>query len=449
MQTILLPSSCGRNADNMRNFFLAIIAGFLFVISSASAFEVQEITSPKGIKAWLVESHDVPIVSMMFSMPGGRNFEVPGKEGAHAIMADMLDEGAGALSSDQFKAEKVRMTSRVSFYTGGDFTSGYMSALSKNRDATADLLKQALENPHFEEASFNRLRDQARQDAAAAKVDQNTIANDAWFATAFPGHIYGRGGSGTDSSLGSLTTDDLRKLWKVTTNRRDLRVAVVGDLTPAELSVLLDRTFGGLPDHPSTVTTQTVDMAKGPIEKRINYDGPQTVVYFGNPAIPGEDREGWSSNVLAEILGGQASFARLTQALREKSGLTYSVGFSDYTWRHAAVQLGTFSTATATAEQALTLLKQQLADIAQSGPTAEELQKIKSYMNGSYALRFSDNDSIASELLSVMQRGDGVAYFKERADKVNAVTLDDVKAAAGKLLKPENQIIVVVGKLKQ
>ena len=448
MQTIPLRSSCGRSINMMLRLIFTIFAGFLFAIANASAFEVQEVVSSKGIKAWLVESHDVPILSMVFSIPGGRNFELPGKEGAHAIMADMLVEGAGSLSSDQFKAEKVRMTSRLSFHTTGDFTSGYLSALSKNRVATADLLKQALESPRFEEESFNRLRDEARQNAAAGKVDQNSIADDTWFAEAFPGHIYGRSGSGTESSLNSLTTDDLRALWKATANRRNLQVAVVGDITPAELRVLLDRTFGGLPDHDSTIKTVIVDMAKGPIEKRVNYDGPQTVVYFGNPALSGEGREGWSSCVLAQILGGQASFARLTQALREKSGLTYGVGFADYTWRYSSIQLGTFSTATATAEKALTLLKQQLADIAQTGPTVDELRKIKSFMIGSYALRFSDNDSIASELLFVMQRGNGVAYFKERANMVNAVTMEDVKSAAVKLLKPENQIIVVVGKLE-
>jgi zinc protease len=433
----------------MRKSVLNLLCSFLIMLCAAAqarAFEVQEVVSAKGIKAWLVESHNVPIISIMFSMPGGRNFETPGKEGAHALMADMLPEGAGPLSSDAFKAAKVRMTSRIAFFTGGDFTSGYLTSLSKNRDASVELLKQALENPQFEEASFARLRDQALQDASQGKVDQSTIADDSWFATAFPGHLYGRNGKGTANSLASLTTDDLRVLWKVTANRRDLQVAVVGDITPAELALLLDRTFGGLPDHPSRITTQKVEMAKGPIEKHINYDGPQTVIYFGNPALPGEGSEGLSSNVLAELLGGSASFARLNQALREKSGLTYGVSFIDYDWRYASVQLGTFSTATATAERALKLLKDELAKFAQSGPTAEELRKIKSYMNGAYVLRFSDNDSIAGELLFVMQRGNGVDYFKDRANKVNAITIEDVKAAAMKLLKPENQIVVVVGK---
>ena len=417
----------------------------MFATTRVMAFEVQEVVSAKGIKAWLVESHDIPILSLIFSMPGGRNFEQPGKEGAHALLADMLDEGAGPYSSEQFKAIRTRMTSRVGFYTNGDYTSGYLSTLSKNRDATASLLQQALESPHFEEKSFERFRDQALQDLAQGKVDQTTIADDTWFATAFPGHIYGRDGKGTESSLKALTTDDLRAVWKATANRRELRVAVVGDITPAELRDLLDRSFGGLPDKPLNIATQPVEMAKGPIEKRVAYSGPQTIVYFGNPGFPGESNEAWSSNILAEILGGQASFARLTQALREKSGLTYSVGFGQYSWRQATVQLGTFSTATATTEQALQKLKQELADIAKTGPSAEELRKIKSYMNGSYALRFSDNDSIASELLSVLQRGNEAGYFRDRANRINAVTVDDVRSAAAKLLKPENQIIVVVG----
>jgi zinc protease len=418
----------------------------MLTASPASAFEVQEVTSPKGIKAWLVESHDIPIISMMFSMPGGRNFEEVGTEGAHALMANMLDEGAGDFSGEEYRAARTKMSSRISFYTDGDYTSGYMTTLSKNRDATANLLQQSLTRPRFEEQAFQRLKDEALQEAAQAAVDQTTIADDAFFALAFPGHIYGRSGKGTPASLNALSTDDLRRLWKATANRRELRVAVVGDITPDALKELLDRTFGDLPDAPQDFASMQTAIVKGPVEKRIPFDGPQTVIYFGNPALPGEGREGWASYVLAELLGGQASFARLTQALREKSGLTYNVNFTDYTWRYASIQLGTFSTATATTEQALKVLNDELASIAATGPTDEELRKIKSYMNGSYALRFSSNDSIASELLFVMQRGNDVGYFKDRVNKVNAVTVADVKAAADKLLRPENRIVVVVGK---
>jgi zinc protease len=436
---------CAVFMNPVKAYVIALVCT-LILSAPVSAFEVQEVTSSKGIKAWLVESHSIPIISMMFSMPGGRNFEEPGKEGSHALMAGMLVEGAGDLTSEEFKAARTRMSSRLSFYTDGDHTSGYLTTLSKNRDATARLLQQSLTRPRFEEKSFERLRDQALQNVAQAAVDQQTIADDTWFALAFPGHIYGRTGRGSATSLKDMTTEDLRKLWTATANRHDLRVAVVGDITPDALKLLLDRTFGDLPDVVTNFSSLETALVKGPVEKRIPYNGPQTIVYFGNPALPGDGQQGWSSNVLAEILGGQASFARLTQALREKTGLTYSVSFTDYSWRYAAIQLGNFATANGTAQQALTVLNQELSGIAANGPTVEELRKVKSYMNGAYALRFSDNDSIASELLYAMQRGNTVSYFKDRPSKVNAVTVEDVKAAAAKLLKPENSVVVIVGK---
>ena len=105
------------------------------------AFEVQEITSAKGIKAWLVEAHDVPILSMNFSFAGGRIFEQAGKEGSLSLLTDMLVEGAGDMSSDAIKLAKIRMSSSFGFYNSADFTSGYLNSLSKNRDATAKLLR--------------------------------------------------------------------------------------------------------------------------------------------------------------------------------------------------------------------------------------------------------------------------------------------------------------------
>ncbi len=428
-----------------KNFF---VSGLFWLLASGVgyAFEVQEITSAKGIKAWLVEAHDVPILSMNFSFAGGRIFEQAGKEGSLSLLTDMLVEGAGDMSSDAIKLAKIRMSSSFGFYNSADFTSGYLNSLSKNRDATAKLLKLTLEKPRFEEAAFERLRDQALQSEAQGRVDQWAIADGAWFAAAFPGHFYGRNSKGTQASLKALKTDDLRQLWVLLANRRDLRVAVVGDITAAELSALLDSVFGDLPDFTPAKAAATVALAKGPVEVKIKYEGPQTVVYFGNPSLAKDASEDWTSNVLAEILGGRASFARLTQALREKSGLTYGVSFSDYSWMHADVQLGTFSTATETAEKAVAVLREQLALMARDGPTAEELRKTKSFINGSYALRFSDNSSIASELLAVLEQVNEVGYFRDRPAKVNAVTLAGVRDAAAKLLKPENQVVVIVGK---
>ncbi len=433
-------------ARRMRFLWLALT--LLFSPSLAHAFEIQDITSPKGINAWLVEAHDVPIVSLQFSFEAARDLEAAGKGGSLGLLTATLKEGAGTVSSEEIKTRLDKLSSSYGFFASADNTGGYLQSLTKNLNATAELLKASLENPRFEAQALERIRDDALQGLARGKADQTTIADDAWFAQAFPQHLYGKNSLGTEQSIKSITADDLQNLWKRIANRRNMHVTAVGDINSADLSKLLDHLFDGLPDVDVPVGEKAVSMAPGPVELRIAYDNPQSVIYFGNPTIGGDDRSAWAAYLLAEILGGRPNFARLNQSLREKSGLTYGVGMSRNDWQFGDVQLGTFSTATETTEQALQLLRKEFADMAKNGPTADELRKVKSFINGSYPLNFTDNNSIARELLNKKQRGNTTAYFAQRADLVNAVTLEDVKAVAADLLQPEKQIIVVVGREK-
>lgn len=429
----------------MIRLFLALLVLFAFS-GISSAFEIQEIESQKGIKAWLVEAHDVPIVSIHFSFQAARDLQVVGKEGSIGLMANGLTEGAGSYSANEIKAKLDAMTSSYRFYAAADQTSGQLQTLSKNLSATADLLKASLETPRFEPASIERLRDEALQAIARARTDQNTIADDTWYALAFPNHLYGSPGRGTEQGLKATTVEDLQMLWKRIGNRRNMQIVVVGDITAANLKVLLDHVFGNLPDKDLVAAEEPSEIATGPIEKRIVYDNPQTVVTFGYPSTGGKGRDAWAAYLLTEIMGGRPGFARLNQTLREKSGLTYGVSMSYNDWEFGDIQYGSFSTATETTDRALQLLRNEFAQMAKNGPTAKELLKVKSFINGSYPLSFSDNNSIAAQLLHKKQRGYSPNYFKERASLVDAVTLEDVKAQAAKLLKPENQIVVVVGR---
>lgn len=428
-----------------------IFIALLFCINLAGAgqaFEVQTVTSAKGVTAWLVEAHTVPIVSMNFSFEGGAALDPFGKEGAADLMSAMMTEGAGDLSAERFKAETTRLAMGLYFNANSDTVEGTLASLGKNRDASFALLKLVLTTPRFDGDAFARVQQLSLQSRKQQALDQNGIASLAWSARAFPGHVYGRQPAGTAASVANVTASDLPVLHKAMFNRRTLKVAVVGDIDAATLARLLDEVFGELPDTAPATTAKEVSVAPGPAFDVIDYDGPQTVVYFGVPSISGDGRDSWAAYLLSEILGGSATFARLNQSLREKSGLTYGVNYFDASAPHASFQLGSFSTANETAKQAIDLLKSELARMAQDGPTAEELRKAKAYVNGSYPLRFTTNMSISATLLSAQQRGRGTGFMQARPDKVNAVTLADIKAVAAKLLQPENQIIVMAGKPK-
>lgn len=428
-----------------------IFAALLLCLGLATpglAFEIQTVTSAKGVKAWLVEAHTVPIISMNFSFDGGAGLDPPGKGGAADVMAMMLTEGAGELSAAAFKTEMSRLSMDLRFNATSDMVEGTLASLSKNRDATLALLKLAITKPRFDTDAFARVQPLALQGRKNYELDQNNVANNAWAARAFPGHVYGRPSAGTSATVETLKTADLAPLHRAMFNRRTLKVAVVGDIDAATLARLLDDVFGELPDEAPATVTNNVTVAKGPVFDIIDYDGPQTVIQFGVPSIAGDGRDSWAAYLLSEILAGGATFARLNQSLREKSGLTYGVSYVDANVPHASFQVGSFSTSNETAKQALDVLRSELARMAQDGPTEEELQKVKSYMNGAYPLRFTTNMAISDILLTAQQRGRGTDFMQVRPGKVDAVTLTDVKTVAKQLLTPENQIIVMVGKPK-
>lgn len=427
-----------------RGFCIALFA-WVAAAQAVCAFDIQEVTSPRGIKAWLVEAHTVPIVSLNFSFDGGAALDPPGKEGAADLLSSMLVEGAGDLSGEKFKSETTRLAVAMSFSATADFADGSFACLSKNRDDSFGLLREAVNRPRFDAAAFARVQQLSLQSRQQEALDQDTISYRAWFARAFPGQVYGRPTAGSAASVMAVTPDDLHKLHTVVFNRRTLKVAVVGDIDAATLAQKLDEVFGSLPDAVPPRLEKEVTMAQAPSLQVITYDGPQTSISFGNPGVLGEGRDAWAAYLMAEIMGGGATSARLNQSLREKSGLTYGVSMLDSNAPHTSFQFGSMTTANATAKQALDLLKSELARMAKDGPSEDEVRRVKSYVNGSYPLRFTTNESIAAVLLGAQQMGRPIDFMAARPGKVNSVTADDIKAVAARLLKPENQIFVLVG----
>jgi zinc protease len=422
---------------------------FILVIATApitKAFEIQEVTSPNGVKAWLVEEHAIPILSLSFSFDGAMALEDRGKQGTSAMLASILDEGAGDMNSQQFKAAILKAASSIHYSATSDSMSGYLNTLTDNRSEAARLLKLTLLQPAFKSDELNRVKTNALRSLQQSNVDPTSIAFYTWAEKAFPTHIYGANATGTEASVAAITADDLRALKAKIFNRSTLKVVAVGDIDAETLGKILDDVFSELPNTPVTIPTKNVEVAKGPIDITIPFDNPQTVINFGFPGINGDTRESWAASLLAEALGGGANFSRLNQEIREKNGLTYSVGMYSQNYPYAAFLFGSMSTANATAKQALQKLRGTLNDVAANGINAEELRKVKSYKKGSFPLRFTDNASIASELLSAYTSGEKASYIADYASKIDAVTLDDIKKVAATLLRPENLIVVQVGK---
>jgi zinc protease len=424
---------------------LAVLAS-AFVSYPAAAMNIQKITSPGGIEAWLVEEHSVPLISLRYAFDGGNSQDPPGKEGLANFITAMMDEGAGDIRSEDYQERMEDISMRMSYDDSKDSLYGSFETLSKNRDKAVELLKLSVQHPRFDTDAVERIKQQLLANLAYADKDPDKVAMREWYAQAFPNHPYGRSANGTQATVSKITSADLADFHKRTFARDDLKVVAVGDITPAELGKMLDDVFGGLPQKSGLTPVSKTEPGKGGSQKIIEMGVPQSVAVFGLGAMARKDPDFMTAFVVNHILGGGGFSAKLMEEVREKRGLAYSVYTYIQPYQHASILVGSVATKNAAMGESLNIIRGELKKMAEKGPSPEDLAAAKSYLTGSYALRFDTNSKIASQLLGLMQEGFGPDYVENRNKMIDAVTIEDAKRVAGKLLVPDNLVVTIVGK---
>lgn len=427
---------------------VAVIGGTLAILGGlrpAEAIEAQKVVSDQGIEAWLVEDHSIPVISLSVGFRGGSSLDPQGKEGLANMTSALLDEGAGDLDSQAFRRVLENKAIDLSFRTNLDTFTGSLRTLTENRDQAFALFADALTRPRFDEEPVERIRSQILTGMAFDKDDPQTQASEAWYQTVFPGHPYARKVPGTETTVKALTVKDLRTFVSTHLTRDRMKIGVAGDITPAQLKGLLDKTFAALPATSDLQDPPEV-APKGGVVKVIPMDIPQAVAVFGGKSLPREDKDFYAAYVVNYILGGGGFSSRLMDEVREKRGLAYSVYSYLYSFDHAPTIIGGVATQSAKMKDSLALIRKEFATFAKDGPTQKELDDAKTYLIGAYPLRFTSTPSVAAILMSLQMDHYPIDQLQKRNDYIRAVTLDDARRAASRLLGKDGLSIVVVGK---
>jgi zinc protease len=412
----------------------------------AHAMKIQVIKSPGGIEAWLVEAHNNPLLAMKFSFEGGNSQDPQGKDGVANFVTAMLDEGAGDLDAGTYQERMETLAMRMSFDDSRDAFYGNFETLTQNRPQSVELLKLAINKPRFDPDAVERIRAQLLANLAYADKDPEKVAAREWFATAFAGHSYGRPSQGTDATVEAMTRDDLEAYRKRVFAKDNLKVVAVGDITPEEFGKLLDDVFGDLPQKADLLPVSQTSPVKGGKEKWIDMDIPQSVAFFGLGAMPRKDPDFMTAFVLNQIVGGGGFASRLMEEVREKRGLAYSVYSYLQPFRHTSLLAGGVATKSQSINQSLDVIRAELKKVAEEGPSPTEFENAKSYLVGSYALRFDTNSKIASQLLGLYEDDFAPDYVDKRNAIISAITIDDAKRVAKRLLENDDLIVTIVGK---
>lgn len=427
----------------MIRFLTAVFA--IIAAPVLAEVKIQEFTSDGGITAWLVEEHSIPFTALEIRFRGGASLDAPGKRGAINLMTATLEEGAGDMDAQAFARARDALAASYEFDVYDDALAISVQFLTENKGISIDLLRQALIETRFDQDALDRVRAQVESVIRSDAKNPSDIARVSLNTQAFGDHPYGTDYNGTLESVAGLTREDMFEARDRTIARDRLFVGAVGDITADELGELLDTLFDGIADVGADMPSST-DFALGGGVTVIDFETPQSIALFGHKGIKRDDDDFFEAYILNTILGGGSFEARLMTEVREKRGLTYGVNTFLVPKDHSEAILGSVRSSNDRIAQAIELIRDEWARMANDGVTAKELDDAKKFITGSYPLRFDGNGPIAKIMVGMQMQGLPIDYIPTRNDRVNAVTLEEINRVAAELLDPEALHFVVVGK---
>ena len=426
----------------MRSWLFLILA---FLALPVQAATVERVVSPNGIEAWLVQDHLNPIIDMEITFAGGASQDPASRLGLSSMVAGLLDEGAGPLNSQAFQGKLEALAVELSFESGKDHFRGHLKTLTNNKVEAFELFRLSLTQPRFDAEALDRIRAQTLVELSHERQDPNAIASREWFRLMFPNHAYGRESDGSEASVKSITKADLKGYVGKALARDVLTIGVAGDITPEELGPILDRVFGALPAQHKGSDIADIDVARTVGTVVVPLDIPQSVAIFGAQGFKRNDPDWFPALVMNYILGGGGFSSWLTEEVREKRGLAYSVYTHLEPLRHTGLLVGAVATRNEKLAQSLDIIKEQWVRMRDQGPSDQELDDAKTYLIGSFPLQLDSTAQVAALMVQLQSDHLGQDYLLHRNDLIRSVTRDDVMRAAKRLLDSDALGIVVVG----
>ena len=405
--------------------------------------DVERITSPGGIEAWLVSDSTVPMIVMRAYWRGGSAIEPENVIGVTSVMADMLTEGSGSLDANAFKERLQDLNMSLGFGAGWDGVGMTLTTLSENRDAAVEMARLALNEPRFDPEPLARIKRQMLVGIRTRETNPGYIANLALDQALYPNHPYARRTS--RAGVEAINRAALQERRAALFNRATLQITIVGDINAADAGRAIDTIFGVLP--PGARPPEPPDVTLAPPTPLIvrTLPQPQSVVLFVGPGIQDEDPDWIPLAVANYILGGGGFSSRLMDQVREQRGLVYGIGTGPSVREHSAVIRGSAQTENGDVRQAIEVTRAEMARLHRDGATQAEVNDAITYLTGSFALDLDSNVKIAGVVHGYQAAGRDIDYINRRNDLIRAVTLEDVNRVIRRLFDPDGYTFVVVG----
>ena len=435
---------------------LFVSATALFASNSAWALlPIQHWTETNGAKVYLVESPVIPMVDVQIDFDAGSRRDPAGQSGLANAVAAMASKGvkaagdAPALDENQLGEAWADLGASFDAGAGNDALHYVLRSLTDPPllDRAARLAARQIAEPSWSSDIWQR--DRARWVASIKESNTRpaTVAAHAFDAAVYGNHPYGT--RTTEETLARIGVADMQAFHQQSVAACRAKVSIVGAVTRAQAQTLVATLLSRLPATASCAplppVAEVAALTAASAEQDIPFVSAQAHVLIGQPGFTRRDPDFLALLVGNHILGGGGFVSRLTNEVREKRGLSYSV----YSYFAPGLHAGAFTVGLQTrpdqAAQAVKVSRDVIAQFVADGPTKAELRAAKDNLIGGFALRIDSNKKLLGNVANIAWNDLPLDYLDHWTDRVEALTVAEVRAAMARKLQPEHMVTVVVG----
>lgn len=426
---------------------LLLAVGLLLSLQAEAGLNIQHWQTSAGSEVYFVENHDLPIIDLSVNFDAGTARDDAAKSGLASVTRYLMTLGAAGMSDEEISN---RMAD-VGAIMGGDLDSDRASfklrtlSSARERDQALDIYTKILQQPDFPAAVLEREKARIVAGLRESATQPESIANKAFMKALYGAHPYALDDSGEPDTVAALKVEDLQKFYRTYYGAKGAVIALIGDVSREQATEIAERVSKGLPDAPAASALPAVSYPEQASEQRIDHPATQSHILLGYPGVKRVDPDYFALYVGNYILGGGGFVSRLTEEVREKRGLVYSV----YSYFVPMKELGPFQIGLQTkrdqAEQALQVVHETLDKFMRNGVTEAELKAAKQNIIGGFPMRLDSNGKILDYLGVIGFYKLPLTYLDDFNKNVSKVTTAQIKDAFNRRVKTDKMVSVIVG----
>lgn len=417
----------------------------LLAFNANAAVKINHWKTTSGSDVYFVENHDLPIIDMSVNFPAGSSRDSKATSGVAGVTKYMMTLGADGLSEEAITNQFADIGAILGGELDLDRAAFKLRTLTSEQAKALTMFNKILHKPDFPQAILEREKTRIVAGLQQAATQPESISSKAFMQALYGAHPYGLDESGEIGTITTITREDLITFYQQYYSAKSATIALIGDMTEAQAREIAENVSKGLPQSAAVAKIAQVTLPTVASNQNIKHPASQSHILLGYPGVKRGDADYFPLYVGNYILGGGGFVSRLTEEVREKRGLVYSV----YSYFMPMGELGPFQIGLQTkreqANDALKVVNETLTRFIQNGVTEEELKAAKSNITGGFPMRIDSNNKILDYLSVIGFYKLPITYLDDFNKEVNKVTAAQIKDAFNRRIKTDDFVSVIVG----